>query len=56
MMNNKQHLTKDGLNKILSLKSVLNRGLSEQIKSNFPNVKYLVRPEFQVSDKPLNPY
>ena len=56
MMNNKQHLTVDGLNEILSLKSVLNRGLTEQIKSNFLNVKYLVRPEYQVSDKPLNPY
>jgi len=55
-MNNKQHLTENGLNEILSLKSVLNRGLTEQIKSNFPNVNYLVRPEFQVSEEPLNPY
>ena len=56
MINNKQHLTEDGLNEILSLKSVLNRGLTEQIKSNFPNIKYIVRPEYQVTDKPFNPY
>jgi hypothetical protein len=60
MMENKQHLTKRpqpvwvgplGLNKILFLKSALNKGLTEQIKSNFPNVKSLVRPEYKVSDK-----
>jgi hypothetical protein len=56
MMNNKQHLTEDGLNEILSLKSVLNRSLTEKVKSIFPNVKSIVRPEYIVSDKPLNPY
>lgn len=56
MMNNKQHLTDSGLNEILSLKSILNWGLSEKIKAQFPNTKSLDRPTFEVSNLPLDPY
>lgn len=55
-LKNKQHLTKKGLNEILSLKSVLNWGLSERIKEEFPNIKYIDRPEFDTSNFCLDPY
>lgn len=35
LMENKQHLTQDGFNKILSLKSALNLGLSDNLQSTF---------------------
>ena len=35
---NKQHLKMEGLNKIVSLKSVLNNGLSDNLKIAFPNI------------------
>lgn len=56
IINNKQHLTNSGLNEILSLKSILNWGLPEKIKSQFPNIKSLVRPLFEASSLPLDPY
>ncbi len=56
IINNKEHLTDEGLNRIISLKSILNRGLTEKLKLDFPNIKNLDRPEFKVSDLPLDPY
>jgi hypothetical protein len=43
-MNNKKHLTLKGLHKILSLKGYLNLGLSEEIKTYFPNISPIERP------------
>jgi hypothetical protein len=43
-MNNKEHLTLGGLKKILALKGSLNLGLSEEIKTNFPNISHIDRP------------
>lgn len=43
-MNNKEHLTLDGLQKILCIKGSLNLGLSNEIKTNFlarPLILYL---------------
>jgi hypothetical protein len=51
----KEHLTNDGLNKILSLKSALNLGLSEQVKTEFPDVVPMVRQAYTVSETPLDP-
>ncbi len=56
MINNKQHLTESGLNEILSVKYQLNRGLPEKIKAQFPNVKSLDKPIFEVTNLPLDPY
>jgi len=39
----KEHLTKDGLLKIVSLKASLNLGLSEQLKVAFPNIIPAIR-------------
>lgn len=35
-MDNKQHLTESGLNEIVSRKSILNKGLNENLKVHFP--------------------
>ena len=43
-MNNKEHLTLDGLQKILCIKVFLNLGLSDEIKINFPNISPIKRP------------
>ena len=56
IMKNKEHTTDEGLNKIISLKSILNRGLTEKLKLDFPNITNLDRPSFKVSDLPLDPY
>ena len=56
IMNNKEHITDEGLNRIISLKSILNKGLTEKIKLDFPNINNLERPAFKVSDLPLDPY
>ena len=44
-MNKGEHLTEEGLNKILNLKASMNKGLSEQLKELFPNVVPVQRPE-----------
>lgn len=53
IMKNKGHLTREGLNKILKLKSALNKGLPEFLKKNFKDE--MVRPEFIVDSTPLDP-
>jgi len=41
----KEHLTKEGLKKILSLKAVLNKGLPDQLKAAFPDIVPALRPQ-----------
>ncbi len=41
---NQEHLTIDGLNKIIAIKASMNLGLSEEIKIAFPNIIPTVRP------------
>lgn len=43
-MINKEHLTLEGLQKILWIKGSLNLGLSDEIKTNFPNIRIIERP------------
>ena len=38
LLKNKDHLTKEGLHKIIALKAVLNLGLSENLKIYFPSI------------------
>lgn len=42
----REHLTDEGLIKILELKSFLNLGLSEKLKEAFPNIIPVNRPEY----------
>ena len=53
-MEGKAHLTSEGFLKILSIKTILNKGLSEKLALEFPNVKYLIRPELELSNEKLN--
>ena len=54
-MNHKEHLTLEGLQKILAIKGSLNLGLSDEIKTNFPNIRTIERP-LVVEPKRINPY
>lgn len=55
-MVNKEHLTLSGLKKIVRFKSGLNKGLPEYLKNHKDFSDVMVRPVFQVSTEPLNPY
>ena len=44
IMKRKEHLTQEGLIKILSIKASMNRGLSEKLKSDFRDVVPVERP------------
>jgi len=55
MMNRKEYLTIEGLRKIVAIKASLNLGLSEELKSAFPNVVPIPRPLIQ-NKKILDPY
>jgi hypothetical protein len=50
LISRKEHLTKEGLHKILYLKSALNLGLSEALKTYFPGVKPADRPLIDVPE------
>ena len=41
----KEHLTNEGLQKIVSLRASMNRGLSKTLKSYFFDVKLVLKPE-----------
>jgi len=55
-MKNKEHLTEEGLNKILAFKAALNLGLTEKLKGAFPNVILVNRPVYLIDETPLDPY
>jgi hypothetical protein len=41
LMNRKEHLTLEGLHKILSIRASMNNGLPERLKAAFPDPKYI---------------
>jgi hypothetical protein len=43
-MNNKKHLTIEGLHKIVAIKASLNLGLSDELKTSFANIVAIKRP------------
>jgi hypothetical protein len=53
---NKEHLTREGLEKIVCLKEVINLGLPEELRNSFPNIISIARPQYIVNEGPLNPY
>ena len=55
LLQSKQHLQEKRLNRILSIKSVLNNGLSDKLKALFPSVITIDRPVLDVVNIPLNP-
>lgn len=44
LMNNGEHLTKEGFIKILSIRASMNNGLSENLINSFPNINPISRP------------
>lgn len=44
IVHSKEHLTKDGLTKLVSLRACLNKGLPERLEAAFPNVTPVSRP------------
>jgi hypothetical protein len=44
LIQNKEHLTKEGFNKILAIKASMNLGLSDELKLIFPNINPMLRP------------
>lgn len=47
MMINKEHLTKEGLNKIVSIKAVINLGLPDELQVSFLDIRPTPRPLVQ---------
>lgn len=44
LMNKKEHLNMKGIFKIISIKACINKGLSEELKKDFPSVILTKRP------------
>ena len=55
IMVNKRHLTKEGIEEIISIRASINKGLSEKLAAAFPNVKAIVRPELPITTTILDP-
>jgi len=55
LMKDGQHLNHEGLKKIVSLKAISNKGLSENLKKLFPKVAPAIRPSVNSQDIP-SPY
>lgn len=48
LLSNKEHLTMEGLRKIVSMRASLNKGLSSLLKDNFKNIIPIERPIIEV--------
>ena len=53
LIKNKEHLTKEGLLKLVSLKALMGKGLTNELKAAFPNL--LPANELVISDLTLSP-
>ena len=49
LINRQEHLTPEGLIKIVSIKASMNKGLSEDLKTAFPNVTPVSKPFVDVA-------
>ena len=56
LLNDKKHLTPNGIIQIVSLKSIMNFGLSKKLKLVFSNLIFLERKEYKPDNNKLNPY
>ena len=54
-MNNKAHLTVEGLNKIVNIKAGMNLGLSDKLKSEFTGYTPVQRPVINYDNVILDP-
>jgi hypothetical protein len=53
---NKEHLTQNGLNKVIALKACLKRGISSNISLAFSDVILIDRPRVNNMDVKIDPY
>lgn len=51
----KEHLTLEGLEKLIFIKGAINNGLPDKVKEAFPSIIPMVRPDYLPSEKPLDP-
>jgi hypothetical protein len=49
LINKSEHLNKDGIIKIINLKASLNKGLSDNLKINFPDIIKVKRPKVNIT-------
>jgi hypothetical protein len=58
LMSKGEHLTKEGLNKIMSIRDSLNlnKGLSYKLKESFPDISPVKLPEIHYSNSSLDPF
>ena len=56
IINNKAHLTVEGLNQIVNLKASMNLGLSDKLKLEFPGYQPVERPVINCENVIINPY
>lgn len=47
----KQHLTIEGISKIVAIKASINRGLSDELKAAFPDIQPILRPSGSPDNK-----
>jgi hypothetical protein len=52
IVSRKEHLTMDGLRKIVGIRASLNKGLSDELKNSFPNVNIIPRPTVEKTEIP----
>ena len=50
LMSKKEHLTEDGLRKIVAIRASMNKGLSDALKLDFPLITPVQRPEVQLPE------
>jgi hypothetical protein len=50
LMERKEHLTEDGLRKIVAIKGSMNLGLPDSLKAAFPNIEFVPRPKVEAQE------
>lgn len=55
LIKQKQHLTQEGIEKIVALKYNLNKGLSDDVREAYPNIIPVTRPHYSFNEIP-NPF
>jgi hypothetical protein len=55
MMQRGEHLTIEGLQKIINIRASINKGLSPLLREAFPNNIAVVRPSLAIANTKLHP-
>lgn len=51
MIERGEHLTSEGLRKIVTIRALINKGLSEKLKAAFPEITSGARPKIELQEK-----